>query len=396
MHLNRATGSSLAARLWFVLAVTCASVVGSSAADECELASLKERFIRPTSQFAEFRIILDPPDYGSAEAVRRHFTFSSTLASILQSGLAARSQRACEVTIESNIFPDLRAFLVGYRTAQGQNNFFEVVCVPLLRDIVHSWTPDETTVAEAVADLLRWPKWPRGLPLHNSSFPFDFTDNVLRTALTRIYDEKSVMHSLVSVDVTSYKTLAVSSFFEWIGQQRSGRLNVTPLSTCPTRPSPLATVKRRIPAFPLSGIASAGVISIPFSEVGTDLPVALQHVVVIGDDRPPDPQLSVDYAMSPYAVAVKGKYCGQRHMIDIADNPSRPTLISASIKCQFATILSFDDWMLLFCEDCATARAAEAFAKVVINDPDLRAAKDSETDIRSKGPYLISFAPGGK
>jgi hypothetical protein len=100
--------------------------------------------------------------------------------------------------------------------------------------------------------------------------------------------------------------------------------------------------------------------------------------------------------MAPYAMAVQKKYCDQRHTFDIGDNPARPLFITASIKCQFATILNFDYWILVFCEDCRTARAAEAFAKLVVNDADLRAVKSSETDMRSKGPYPVSFAASGK
>jgi len=68
----------------------------------------------------------------------------------------------------------------------------------------------------------------------------------------------------------------------------------------------------------------------------------------------------------------------------------------ASVKCQHSTLLQFDDWMLLYCENCARAGSAEAFARMVINDPELRAIKSSETDLKSKGPYFVSFTPRGK
>jgi hypothetical protein len=401
MHC-RPRGFRTAAKAWLVLIVAWASALGSSAADECELPDLTGGSVLETSQFDEFRITLNPPDYGNADAVRRHFIFLSTWGNTLQSELAARSQNACDLKIDPNIFPDLHAFLVGSRSAKGQNDFLEAVCVPLLREIVHNWTPDETAVAKAVVDLTRRGKWAKGSALSSRSYPFEFAEIVLRLALAGIYDEKSVMHALISVDTASYQMLPVGSFLEWIGQQQSGQPAVARLSLCRNASArtrtglTLPVYKKRIPVFPPSTTAPAGNLTIAYGEAGKDLPAAFQHVVIIGDDRPPAATPSISYSMSPYARAVDKKYCGRRYMLDLGDNPTRPMLISASIKCQFATILAYDDWMLLSCEDCGSARAAEAFAKLVINDPDLRAIKSSETDMKSKGPYLVSFTARGK
>jgi hypothetical protein len=383
-----------------VLIVAWTSALGSSAADECELPDWLSSGIRATSRFEDFRITLDPPDYGSADAVRQHFAFSSAWGSMLRSEFVARSQRDCDLHVAPNIFPDLRALLVGYRSAKGRDDFFEAVCVPLLREIVHDWTPDEAAVAKAVAELTKSDKWAKGLALSAMNNSLDFTENVLRSALARIYDEKSVMHALVSVDTASYRPLAAGSFVAWIGQQRRGRMGIVRLSVCPIALpraawGPMPLYKKRVPLFPPSTTAPAGVITIPLGEAGTVLPAAFQHVVVIGDDPPAAASPAFFYAFSPYVKAAELKYCGKQIALDLVDNAIRSTPVSASIKCQFANILVYDYWLMLFCQDCS-ARAAEAFAKQVIDDPDLRAVKSSETDMRSKGPYLISFTTSGK
>jgi hypothetical protein len=401
MHCKPTRRFRAAARAWFVLIVAWASALSSSAADECELPDWLSSGIRATSQFEDFRITLDPPDYGNADAVRQHFTFSSAWGSMLRSEYAARSQGDCDLRIASNIFPDLRAFLVGYRSAKGRDDFFEAVCVSLLREIVHNWTPDEAAVANAVVDLTKSGKWAKGLALSASNNSFDFTENVLRSALARIYDEKSVMHALVSVDTASYRPLAAGSFIAWIGKQRRGRLGIVRLSICPIALpraawGPMPLYKKRVPLFPPSTTAPAGVITIPHGEAGTVLPAAFHHVVVIGDDPPAAASPAFFYAFSPYVRAAELKYCGKRIALDPGDNAIRSTPMSASIKCQFATILKYDYWMMLFCQDCGSAGAAEAVAKLVIDDPDLRAIKSSETDMKSKGPYLVSFTAGGK
>jgi len=391
-----------AARAWLVLTVAWASAPGASAADECELPSIIEGHVLSTSRYEDFRITLDPPDYGNADAVRRHFVFLSAWGSLLTSELDARSQRGCDVYVELSSFPDLRATLVGYRSARGHRDFFAAVCLPLLHEIVRDWTPDEAALAKAVVELTRWNKFAKGSALSSRSYPFDFTEDMLRSALARIYDETSVLRVLVSVDKESYRIVATGAFAEWIGRQRRGRLDIRPLSLCPAaspRTStglPLPLSRKRSPAFPPSTTAPAGAITIPRGEVGGDLPAAFQHVVVIGDDRPATATPYLFYTMSPYAWAVDRKYCGKRHTLDLGDDPARPTSISVSIECQFATILTFDDWMLLFCKDCGSPRAAEAFAKMVIDDPEMRAVKNAETDMKSKGPYLVSFTTSGK
>jgi len=159
---------------------------------------------------------------------------------------------------------------------------------------------------------------------------------------------------------------------------------------------PNSLQKKRIPAFPPSAVAPAGVIAIPSGEFGQDLPPALQRAVIIADERPATATPGGLYSMSPYARAVDIKYCGKRHVLDVGGDPARPAAISASIKCQHTTILEYDDWMLLFCENCDSARAAEAAAKRVIDDPELRAVKNAETGTKSKGPYLISVTASGR
>jgi hypothetical protein len=405
MHGKATEGFRAVATVWFVLSVVWASAPASSAADECELPNSAGGWVLPTSRFEEFRITLNPPDYGNADAVRRHFVFSSVWADTLRSELGARSKSGCELMVDPHIFPDLRAFLIGYRSARGQTDFFAAVCVPVFREIVLNWTPDEVALAKAVVDLTRQGKsgvWAKGSAISSVSHAYEFSENLLRSALARIYDEKSVMHALASVDATSYRMLAAGPFLEWIVQQRSGKLGIAPLSLCPTaipRTStglPMSLHKRRIPVFPQSATAPAGVIAIPYGEGGKDLPTALQHVVIIGDARPREAKPAGFYSMSPYARAVDRKYCGQRHVLDLGDEPARPASISISLKCQFTTILAFDDWMLLFCENCDSARAAEAVAKLVVDDPELRAINRSETDMKIKGPYLISVTASGK
>lgn len=404
MHYKPTKRFRTAPRAWFILIAACASAPAPSAADECELPNSIGGWVRPNNRFEEFRITFNPPDYGNADAIRRHFVFSAAWGNMLQSELRTRSKDGCELYADPHIYPDLRAFLIGYVSARGQTDFYAAVCVPLLSDIVHNWTPDETAVAKAVTDLTRWGKyvWFKGSALRTVSAAYDFSETLFRLSLARIYDEKSVMHALVAVDTASYRMVTADAFRDWIGQQRRGQLGIAPLSICPTaipRTStglPISNYKKRIPVFPPSTTAPAGAITIPYGESGKDLPTSLQHVIIIGDDRPPVATPSFFYSMSPYAVAVNKKYCGKQSMLDVGDNPTRPTLISASIKCQFTTILGFDDWMLLFCENCDTARAAEAFAKLVTNDPDLSAIKNSETDMKSKGPYLISFTASGK
>jgi len=402
MHGKPKKGFRIAARAWFVLIIAWGGAVGSVAAEECELPSFSGSWVVDRSRSEEFRITLNPPDYGSADAVRRHFIFSTIWGNALVLELRARLQGACEVHIERDIFPDLRAILLGYRSARGQDDFFGAVCVPLLEEIVHQWTPDEAAVAKAVGEMTRGSKWVRGLALSSRSYPFDFTENILRVALARIYDDKSVMHALNSVDVASYLTLTASSFLEWIGRQQSGHLGVARLSLCPPalpRTStglPMPVVRKRTPVFPPAIIAQVGAITIPDGDASKDLPGRFHHVVVIGDDRPAATAPFFMTATSPYAMAVAKKYCGQRHTLDVGDNPAQPVLVLVSMQCQYATILDFDHWLLLFCADCRTRRSAEVFAKLVINDPDLRAVKSLETDMRSTGPYLISFSASGQ
>jgi hypothetical protein len=376
-----------------VLIVVWANALTSSAADECELPDPTGSFVMNTSRFDEFRIALTAPDYGSANAVQRHFILSSIWSKALATEVAVRTQGACDLRVDPSVFPDLRAFLVGYRSTKGQDDFFGTTCVPLLQEVVQSWTPDQAAWEKAIADMTVSRNRIKAFPLSARNHQYAFTESLLRSGLARIYDEKSVMHALLSVDRGSYGTVATDSLVEWLRQQRSGRLGVTHLSLCPI-PSPrprLPLHKRRSTAFPPSATAREGAITIPHAEAAKDLPTALQHVVIIGDARPPVATALVTYSMSPYARAVDEKYCNRRHLLDLGDGAT-----SVAIKCQFATLLQFDDWMLVFCENCANARAAEAFAKLVVNDPELRAVKRAESDMKSKGPYLVSFTANGR
>lgn len=382
---------------WLVPLVLCACAPAALASDQCELPDGMSSFVRPTSRVEEFRIALTPPDYASAEAVRRHFLLSTAWAAALEAEIAARSQGSCDATIRPSLFPDLRASLVGYRSAKGQSDYYDAVCVPLLQEVAGTWKPDESTAASALAKVSSAAaRWGKGSALASRSYPFPSMDSMLRLALARIYDSKSVMHALTSLDAAAaHQTLAAGSLAEWIARQQSGQQNVAGLSICPTGPARLPYYKKRVAAFPLSATASAPTVAIAHAEFGKDLPAAFRHLMVIGDERPSKAKSMVGYAFSPYAVALEEKYCNRRHSTVVSGGPGQTRTITAEIKCQFATILGYDDWMVVFCDakDCASAREAEAFMNLIAADPDMRAAKQSETDIKSRGPYRVSVIP---
>jgi hypothetical protein len=68
VHCKPTTRSRAAARAWLVLIVVWANAPASSAADECELPNAAGGWVLPTSRFEEFRITLNPPDYGNPDA----------------------------------------------------------------------------------------------------------------------------------------------------------------------------------------------------------------------------------------------------------------------------------------------------------------------------------------
>ena len=368
----------------------CAAVVSfafagaehSIADEQCQYPStFGTMLVAPESRLGEFSIALDQPDYRSVESVQQHLTFSIAWARLLELELRGRTSNRCSTVITTELFPDLRAFLIGSRAAGNMRNDLPD-CERVLRNIVLKSSPEEKSIiavsaAEASSRLTR---------IVNSPGEAMDADNLLNRALIHIYKFNTAMHALVSVDAATFTSLHVGAFRAWLeSQQSSGRMSLRPLSMCGPEVNRTSPEVAGAEMLPDSDVAPPGAVTLTISKGEPALTRSLRHVVIVGH--------GYAVANTPLKTGATDKYCNRERAYATDGSSASGSSVTATTRC-LRVVIYHQSWTVFYCDpkDCTSEATEKTVATAIAVDSDVaaHAAHGSEPS-QPRGPYVVNI-----
>lgn len=344
----------------------------STGNERCEYPSFFGSVIAPPErQLGEFRVELQRPAYNDRRAVQDHLVNSTVWARSLISRLAHKTSGSCGALVSAP-FPDLRVFLRRGPPREGRDSSLD--CAVVLQGMLNS-APDAGDIARVATDeasrLLKTRSAPAGPPIEAS--------NILKGLLTKIYDENSLMHALVSVDYEAFQSFNLDNFQAWVRSQQAARtLQLTPLRFCGPEIDSSSARDTGAQQLPLSRTIPAQAIDYSIEENGPIAGRWLRRVVIVGE--------GAAVANSRSERPALAKYCSKTHKVE-----SSSTIVNVKAKC-VRDLLFDDSWIAFYCDpaDCRSEHETEAAINKIASDPDVLAlAKDNLTEGKPRGPYIV-------
>jgi hypothetical protein len=340
--------------------------------------------LHPGQQFAGmFRIALDPPNFRDLASVQSHFVYSTTWAHVIGIELSNSTKGLCGARVTPYGFPDLRVFLMVFRSTQ-QVEREKSICTLALQDILlHSRPSDDALKQAAMSSTLALQ---HAQPSERPDGEILDQSNILQAALPHIYERNSLLHALASMDALTYQSLDAQSFYSWLREQRSSnRIEFLPISHClpaadgsrSTTVGEFGRLRRH------SGIMSPGAIHISRAMGGAVRFGPLRYLVIVGNADGPRSPLSTS--------EVTEKYCNRAHSFSVGDGS--PSVVSVRIRCQSTSVYDLDSWTVLYCDpkDCVSDLIERVVLATIASDPDVLVhTRRSSDDATPRGPYLVT------
>jgi hypothetical protein len=329
-----------------------------------------------------FRIPLNPPDFRDPAAIQRHVLFSRAWASIILEKVPDRSRLLCGALTTSDQFPDLRVFVIVYRTGS-QIDREKVICAHALQEVVQDYRPTDELAARAIRETRYFRQ-----PSAASGGAADIEDamNILNAAFPLIYARGSLLHILTSLEVKALQAVEVSDFRAWIESQRTPeRVMLEAVPRCLSRDeldAPPAAPRERSE----SAILPAGEIKLSRSPAGPLPAGPLRHAVIVSLPGGP-----LGAAVMP---EVYTHYCNREHLFTIGDEASRPVQVTVRTRCMETALFGLDAWALIGCDrsDCVSEPVEKAVTAAIARDPEvLDFARDGADPATPRGPYLVTI-----
>ncbi len=275
------------AALWvgIISLVFFVSVGQSLSAEKC-IPRVGTRDLRPGEQFAGlYRIALDPPDFHDPEAVQRHLMYSTIWAHLVKDELSRRAGGLCGSFTTPYAFPDLRIFLI-VRLSTTLTEQERSVCTLAMQDVLHFQPSHDLVTRAAASSALAFE--PANVKEGSDAGILDQW-NILQAVLRFVYDRNTLLHALMSVDATAYRSVNAVSFQSWLQRQKSSaRVKVMPISFCLPATSDHSLASMGIDKLrDYSGIISPGPIQIPRKSGELIPPGPVRHMVIVGNPDGP-------------------------------------------------------------------------------------------------------------
>ena len=332
-----------------------------------------------------FHITLEPTENHNPARVQRHLMFATLWGRLLGTQLPAQTRGLCDAFIYPNPFPDLRGTVIIHSPAMDIDDE-KVICSRALRDIATNWHPSLDAVRlSARKELQLIHSLRESAPTHslfNASF-------IVRSVLPLIYQNGTLLHSLVAIDPNKYQSLDADDFIAWLRRQRSiARYGLISISQCqPQTDTERAAEGDLIHRLRnLSAIAPPGRIGLPSAPNSPSAKSPLWRLVIIGNaDEPSNMHIN-----SPAMI----KYCERRHSFILDDASTPPRTKVARISCTRDTVNDLDTWIALYCDpqDCSSKQEQDTIAMAIARDPDVLAhAQGSLLADQTRGPYVVEI-----
>ncbi len=379
----------MSGKFWFkILALALIGslmTVNSSLSEEANCVLRVGNFpLNPNEQFAGlFRVQLHPPGSSDRAALQRHLIFLETWEYIILREMPGRAGGLCGAIAISYRFPDMSVFLTVNRTASRIDRE-KAYCRYLLEDFLQHSEPSDEVIRNA-AELNAFFRKP--LPASGDRPEIGDAGKILEAALPLIYEKGSLLHTLTSVEWTSFTAVDGADFRTWIRSQRS-----------PERPL-LESIPRCLPPRDEldglsiaprerseSGILPAGEINLSRGPDGPILAGPLRYAVIVGN--PGDPPGAL------VASEVETRYCNREHTFSIGGGSSPHLTVTARPRCLPTSVQDLDSWSIIYCDpaDCVSEGTEKAVMTAIASDAEvLDFARRSAATAVPRGPYLVTI-----
>lgn len=341
--------------------------------EKCEYPdALGNTLVATGNRAGEYRIALSIQNLRSADLVRRHLINATVLSRMSAAELVTETAGSCRAVITPSLFPDLRAFLIDSQSAASDDAGSSRCEVALVKLVQAMPTPAAASAAAAEEGRSK-SSW-----MSNPTGTYAIADNILESALGKIYAPDSLMHVLVSIDATAYSSFDTEGFVKWLRtQQIDGGPAVSNIAVCGRDVDPNdPRVDHPSERLPVSDVTVPRVITLSTKSTGPISIPALRHVVIVGDRQ-------VAANTPPTSSAISG-YCNGAYAFGKVG--------TARIRCVEMLVNSIAPWTLLFCDpsDCSTEFMAAAVMAPVASEPAIVASgKENAVNGEPTGPYLI-------
>jgi hypothetical protein len=369
---------SLRLRTFALVLTGLLSTAFPSTAEEAKCIPRHGNFpLGPNEHFAGlFRVPLHSPDLNDREAIRRHLIFLETWSDIILKEMPL----LCGALAIPIRFPDLRVFLKVSRTGVKVDREI-AYCRFVLEDYLQHSKPGDEIIKQAAESnaYFREPK-----PVSNGRTEFSDAGAILQAALPLIYEKGSLLHTLTSLEWTSFASVDGAEFRAWLASQRlPKRPLLESMERClppRDRPDEFSTVPRERAESP---ILPPGEIDLSRGPDGPLRSGPLRYAVIVGNpDEPP---------VGMVASEVKVKYCNREHVFSIG---GELTSVKARPRCVSTEVYDLDAWTLIYCDpaDCTSEDTEKAVMSVVAHDAEvLDFAQRSAATTAPRGPYFVTI-----
>lgn len=360
--------------------LVCFAGSSQSFSDEpCEYPDIVGPMLAPLeNQAGEFRIALEPPDYGDLRSTQQHLVFSTIWARLLSSSLARQTDGQCSADISRSLYPDLRVFLFAKPPAKAAidpSSCFSTLKNLLQRTQFSTSEIKQISSQESAARLNRMAN-PAGAAIDAS--------NILTGALAQVYRIDSVMHALVTIGPETFQSLDPAAFLGWLQhQQGRGRIGLAALRFCGPEIDPSSATATGAERLPPSETIPPGKLTISIKSGGLIIARFLRNVVIVGEG----PVVNFSRSTPP---AIE-KFCNREHALALDPDLSPRVTAIVRIRC-LRSVFYGDSWTIFYCDpsDCGSQRQAETAMTTIAIDSDVLAlAKGAFTDRPPKGPYMV-------
>ena len=338
-------------------------------------------FVRPEDRLGEFKAKLKSPDYQDAVLTQRHYIALQLWGELVSQRLKTETGGACGALTNNSLFPNLWVYLfVGHAEDIEEDRR---QCTQALLKILNSYSPAPDAVAKvakAYAEIVSsMATDPPGM--------FFEADDVLKRSLLKIYRPGSVAHAFASVDASAIRTVAATSFFDWLSYQRSELVEFLQIPPCGSLSS-IPAISQGLDEIPYSRVIPPDRLKISIGGIRDPSKRLLRRVLIVGLPTPDD---SITGLNAPDTSAATKKYCNQTLSLAIGDDPAKTR--DVKILCA-REVLNRASWVVFFCDpkNCSVESEADAVLSAIAKDSAVLDLSKSDSPVgEPRGPYLIEI-----
>jgi hypothetical protein len=312
-------------------------------------------------------------------SIQKDYMMTSIFASIAGKMTLTRSNQTCDAVFSEGYYPFIRAFMYKAKSIDPSKNA-RAACVEVIKSVLNDVEVRSQLMRGAVRDIRQLRSSRAARADVALSFPLLVATDSIHEAIRRIYDDRSVIHALLSINADQYESIEPDDFRTWMQINRNRGL-IRLLSEDPQMWPFLGTTEAEQMPFlpPMSTRKKPGaLVEIKDLDAG-----AIRAAVLVAVDSVPGAKIR--------NAAVK-KYCREKWNEDAKDIASDLTQ-SVRTHCLFEDEFGREAWAALYFnaddgpDETLRNRAKEIAADPIVVNLAARESADGEVG----HPYVVLF-----